>query len=181
MLPIAATISGVGFEAQGRHEARRAQHAQRIVLEGHLGRQRRAQPAGREVGQSVEGIDERGVVERDRHRVHGEVPSRQIGHDVVGERHLRLAALGPVHIGAERRDLEPLAVLLAADRAEPLALQPHRVGPRAHRGFDRIGSGVGRDVDVDVVAVEQGVAHAAADEVGAVPALGEPRRKLLRR
>ena len=41
-----------------------------------------------------------------------------------------------------------LAVLLAADRAEALALQPHRVGPRPHDRFDRVGPRVGRDVDV---------------------------------
>ena len=74
-----------------------------------------------------------GLVERDRHRVDREVAAREIRLDVVGERHLGLAALGPVHVGAERRDLEALAVLLAADRAEPLALQPHGVGPAPHR------------------------------------------------
>ena len=68
-------------------------------------RRRRATRSARPVVR----VDELGPVlriERDRHRVDREVAPREIGLDVVGERHLRLAALGPVHVGAERRDLE---------------------------------------------------------------------------
>ena len=85
---------------------------------------------------------------RDRHRVDGEVAPREVGLDVVGERDLGLAALRPVDLGAERGDLDPDAVLLAADGAEALPLEPHVVGPRPHEPLDDVGAGVGGDVDV---------------------------------
>ncbi len=121
------------------------------------------------------------VVERDRHRVHREVAPREIGLDVVGEGDFGLAALGPVHVGAERRDLEPLAVLLAPDGAEALTLQPDRVGPRTHQCLDRVGAGTGGDVDVGDVAVEQCVTDAAPDEIHLMAGGLEARRELLRR
>ena len=48
---------------------------------------------------------------------------------------------GVVGLGPVRGDLEVAAVLLAADRAEPLALGPHRVGPARHEplGLARAG------------------------------------------
>ena len=69
---------------------------------------------------------------------------------------LGLAALGPVHLGAERRDLDAHAVLAAADGAEALALEPDRVGPRPHDALDDVGTGVGRDVDVGPVVAPYG-------------------------
>ena len=122
----------VGLEPELRDEARRAQHAQRVVEERHLGRERRAQPPGGEVGRAAEGVDELGLGEPQRHRVDGEVAAREVGLDVVGEHDLGLAALGPVHLGAERGDLDRRAVLATADGAEPLALEPDVIGPRAH-------------------------------------------------
>src|SRR5262249_32791219 len=97
------------------------------------------------------------------------------------ESDVRFAAVGVVDVGAKRRDLEAFAVFLATDRSEALALEPHRVGPASYRRLDLVGTGGGRDVDVGDLAVEQRVAHAAADEVGPVPALGQTRDELLRR
>ena len=76
-----------------------------------------------------------------------------------------------------------LAVLLAADRAEALALQPDRVGPVAHDRLDGVGAGVGRDVDVVSRAepVEERVAHDPADEVRAMSRGLEPARERLGR
>ena len=181
----AAVSAGVGGQLELRDEARRAQHAQRIVEERHLGRQRCAQATRREVDRAAERVDEHRFGEAQRHRVHGEVAPREIGLDVVGEHDLRLAALGSVHLGAERRDLEHGVVLATADGAEALALQPDRVGPRPHDPLDDVGTGVGREVDVDVFPVaerpvEERVAHAAADEVALVPGVGEQARQLLR-
>ena len=141
---------GVGLEAERRDEARRraacAADRRRTRSRATSGvRSRRVD----EVGEAAERIDELGLVERDRHRVHREVAAREIGLDVVGERHLGLAAVGAVDVGAERRDLEPLAALLRTDRPEALALQPHRVGPaRDDRARSRRAR-VGRDVDVE--------------------------------
>ena len=69
----------VGLEAERRDEPRRAQHAQRVVAERDLGRERRAQPPGREIGEAVVRVDELGLVERDRDGVDREVAPRQIG------------------------------------------------------------------------------------------------------
>ena len=143
----------VGRQPELRDEARGAEHAQRIVEERHLGRERRAQPTRGEVGRAAERVDEHGLREPQRHRVDGEVAPREVGLDVVGEHDLGLAALGAVHLGAERRDLERGAVLATADGAEPLTLQPDRVGPRPHEPLHHVGPGVGRDVDVGLLAV----------------------------
>ena len=130
-----------------------------------------------------DGIDELRLVERERQGVHREVAPQQVGLDVVRERHLGLAALRVVHVGAERRDLEGLPVLDAADGPEALALQPHRVGPGRDDARDRVRAGVGRDVDVVavVVPIEERVAHDAADEVGAEALRAQPPRELLGR
>ena len=86
---------------------------------------------------------------------------------------LGLAALGSVHVGAVRGDLEVTTVLDRADRPEGAPLRPHRVGPRRHQPLDHLRPGARGDVDVAAleVEVEEGVAHGAADEVGLV-ALG---------
>ena len=172
----AATSSGVGLELELRDEARRAQHAQRVVDERDLGGERRAQPPRREVGGTAERIDELGVGQSDRHRVDGEVAAREIRLEVVGERDLGLAALGSVDLGAEGGDLDPHAVLLAADGAEPLSLEPHVVCPRAHDALDHVRARVGGDVDVFRRPIEQRVAHAAAHQVALVTGLGEAAR-----
>ena len=113
-----------------------------------------------------------GSGQRERHRVHREVAPRQIGLDVVGVLHLGLAALGPVHVGAVRRDLEVSAGLARADRAEARALRatPGRPTPRTIRSTTS-GRALGGDVDVAVleVEVEERVAHGAADEVASWP------------
>ena len=66
--------------------------------------------------------------------------------------------------------------LLAADRAEPLALQPHVVGPLAHDRLDRVRARVGGEVDVGlgVDPIEEGVAHRPAHEVALVSGRAEP-------
>ena len=172
---------GHRLELELRDEARRPQHAQRVVDERHLGLERRAQPVRREVGGAREGVDELGVGQPDRHRVHGEVTAREIGLEIVGELDLGLAALGTVDLGPERGDLDDDAFLLAADGAEALSLQPHVVGPRAHDALDRIRARARGDVDVGGRTIEQRVTHAAADEEALVPRLGEQPRELLDR
>ena len=160
----------VGFEAERRDEARGAQHAQRIVTEGDLGIHRRTEPLRREIGETARRVDQFGLVQRERERVDREVAAQEVGLDVVGERHLGLAALRVVDVGPEGRDLEGLAVLDAPDRAEALALQPDGVGPARDDAFDGVGTRAGRDVDVvaALVPVEEGVAHRPTDEVRAV-------------
>src|SRR3954470_21328592 len=74
-----------------------------------------------------------------------------------------------------RRDLELAVALLRADRAEPLALGPERVGPPLQQRLRRLGPGVGREVDVGHVdvAVDEQITHDAPDEVQAVTGGGE--------
>ena len=174
---------GIGLEREGGHEPRGAQHAQRIIAERQLRTLRRAQALLGEVGETPERVDQFGLVERERHRVDCEVAARQVGLDVVGVGDLGLAALGVVHVGAERRDLERLAALLQADGAEALALQPDRVSPVAHDRLDGFGPRVGSDVDVvlGTQPVEEHIAHDPADEVRAVTSGLEPARERLGR
>ena len=102
----------------------------RVVAERDLGRQRGAQAAGREIAEAVV-RDRTSSGSSSAIAIALIVKSRRDRSvfDVVGERDLRLAAVVAVDLGAERRDLERIAVLLAADGPEPLTLQPHRVGP----------------------------------------------------
>ena len=147
---------GIGREPVAGDEPGGPQHAQRVVGEGLLGRERRAQPAVHEqVGHAVEGIDERrrvavGVGEQlERHGVDGEVAAGEVGLDGVGEDDLGLAGVRRVGLGPVGGDLEHAAVALDADGAEAGALVPHRVGPA---GDDRAWSaraGVGGEVEVE--------------------------------
>ena len=172
---------GIGLEPERGDEARRPQHAQGIVNERHLGLERSAKAARDEVAGAVERVDELRLRKPERHRVDREVAPRQVGFDVVGVLDLGLAALGAVHVGSEGRDLDPGAVLLAADGPEALPLEPHAVGPVTHEPLDLVGPGVGGEVDVLVGEVEQGVPDAAADEVGLVAGRDEPPGQLLDR
>ena len=124
---------GVGLERERGDEPGRPHHAQRVVEERHLGLERRPETLGGQVGRPVERVDQLRIGETQRHRVDREIPARQVGLDVVGERHLGLAALGPVHLGPERGDLDAGVVLLASDGAEPLALEPHADRPSRAR------------------------------------------------
>ena len=126
-----------------------AQHAQRIVGERHVGRERRAQPVRRQVAAPSNGSTSCGLGQAQRHRVDGEVAPREIGLDVVGEDDLGLAALGVVHVRAVRRDLARDVVDPGADRAEPRRLRATTASAhRSQQRLDRVGPGVGREVDV---------------------------------
>ena len=167
----AATSLGVGHEVVAGDEAGGPQHAQRVVAEALLRRQRRAQPLGRQIGGPTERVDQHWLGEAERHGVDREVAPRQVGLDVVGEHHVGLAALLGVRLGPVRGDLEGPLALPGADRAEALALRPQVVGPAAQQLLDLLRAGVGGEVDVAAeLAAEQQVADDPADEVGAPPA-----------
>ena len=73
------------------------------------------------------------------------------------------------------RDLVDLTVDGAPDRAEPLALGPHRVGEIGDQGLDPGGPGIGRRVEVvlDPRPFQQVVTHHAAHEVQTVARVDE--------
>ena len=123
---------GVGHEVEAGDEPCRAQHPQRIVEERDLRLERRAEAARGEIGGTTVRIDQLGFGKPERHRVDGEVASRQVGLDVVGELDVGLATVGVVDVGAVRGDLHRHAVAEQADGPEALALEPHVVGPPAH-------------------------------------------------
>ena len=68
----------VGLEREPGGEAGRPQHAQRVVAEGDLRVERRAQPPRRQVAQPVEGVDQLHVGQAQGQRVDGEVAPRQV-------------------------------------------------------------------------------------------------------
>ena len=90
-------------------ESRGAEHAQRVVAERDLGLERRVEHARCEVAHPSVRIDERPVGKLHGHRVDREVAPRQVGLDVVAERHRGLAVLVGVDLLAERGDLEAVA------------------------------------------------------------------------
>ena len=152
------------------------QHAERVVGERHLGRQRRTKAAGGEVVGPTEGIDEHGLGKGERHGVDGEVAAGEVGLDRVGELDGGLAGVRVVGLGPVGGDLEVPAVLAAADGAEALTLGPHGVGPALEQSLGVGGEGVGGEVDVAArrhVAAEEEVADDTAHEVEAEPGRGE--------
>ena len=102
----------VGLEREAGGEPGGAQHAQRVVAERDLGVERRAQAAGRQVAEPVEGVDQLHVGQPQRQGVDGEVAAGQVDVDVVAEGHLGLARVGHVDLGPVGRDL--------VDAASPL-------------------------------------------------------------
>jgi hypothetical protein len=144
----------VGLEREARHEAGGAQHAQRVVPEGDLGVERRAQATRGQIAQPVEGVDQLHVGQAQRQRVDGEVPPRQVQLDVVAERHLGLARVGHVDLGPVGGDLEDLPVAPAAPMVPKRAPWVHTSSaqPRT-RSLDLVGPGVGGEVEVRIGAV----------------------------
>ncbi len=94
---------------------------------------------------------------------------------------MRLARLVGVRLGPEGRDLvDPLTARgvvanLGADRAELLALGPDRVRPALEAPLDLGRTGVGGQVEIEVVAPrpDEQVADRAANEVQAMAGLAE--------
>jgi hypothetical protein len=100
-----------------------------------------------------------------RHRVDGEVAADQIVVEALAETHLRIARNLIVGIGAEGGELQPVAVLTDADRAEFDAGVPQRVGKRPQQLLHLLRPRIGGEIQVIAQAAQQRVAHAAADEV----------------
>ena len=174
---------GVGLQREARREAGGAQHAEGVVAERDLRVERRAQTAGRQVPQPVEGVDQLHVGQPERERVHGEVAARQVHRQVLPEGDLGLARVGHVDLGPVRRDLVVLRALAAADGPEALALRPDGVGPTPHQALGLSRKGIGGEVEVVRRGRaggpgEQGVAHGSAHQGEAVTGRGEAARHL---
>ncbi len=149
LLPDPGQRRGLHPELERRGQADRPDHPERVLLETEQGVADGAQDAGADVGETRVRIDEpgrlRGLGARPPgHRVTGEVAARQVELDRVAELDpMRATEVGVVVVGAERRDLEDLAV--AADRHGPELVLVHRV--RQERQ-DALGQGVRGQVPV---------------------------------
>jgi hypothetical protein len=135
-------------------------------------------PAGHRIGQAAAGGVVQGPVGLGVESVEAEVAPRRVLGPVGGEGHHGAAAVG-LDVSAQGGDLERAAL---GHRGDGAVLDPRRHGAQPG-GLDR-GDGLlwgepGGDVDVLVRpgAAEQGVAHAAADETGAVRAAGRLQRR----
>ena len=135
------------------HEPGGTQHPQRIVGERHLGFQRRVERLRGEVAYPAERVDERAARHSDRHRVDREVAAREIGLDVLGERHRGLAMGLVVHVLAERGHLERAPVLARAHRPELHPYQVDPIGPRAHHPRRLVRRRVGAEVQIGLGAL----------------------------
>ena len=184
-------------EAVAGDEPGCAQHAQRVVVEADLRRQRRPQRRRGEIGRAAERVDQLRAgrrpalagAELEGHRVHREVASAEVGLDVVGERHVRLPGVVGVRLGPERRDLHrlqrPVAALVAhADGAELLALGPDGIGPSVDQPLDLGRTGVGGEVEIEPrpIRPDEQVADGAAHQVEAAtggPEAGGERGELV--
>src|SRR5207249_4511998 len=105
------------------------------------------------------------------HRVHGEIPPREILVERVRERdRRRMAVVGVVSLDTVGRDLD-LVVALADDDG-PEAVQVERVPKDL---LDLLGGRAGRDVPVVRVYAAQRVANASTDDVSLMPSGDEAR------
>ena len=169
----------VGREAELGGEPGRAHHAQGVVAEGLLGRDRGAQHAGREVGQPAELVHELRRRQSHSERVDGEVAPGEVALEAVAEGHLRLARRRVVVVGAVRRDLDLVVALADAEGAELAAHVPDGVGPAAHDLLDVVRARRRRQVEVVDGTSEQRVAHGSADERQLVAGGLEQRAELV--
>ncbi len=139
-------------------------HAQGIVRERLLGRTRRPQDTSREILQSAVGVDELLRRQRHGHRVDREVAADQVLLDGVAVRHLRLARGAVVGLGPVGGDLDLVAALVCADRAEGDAHLPDGVRPGPDDLQYVLGAGVGGEVQVVAEPAEQRVADRSTDQ-----------------
>ena len=171
---------GSHLEVQLGGETRGPHHPQRVVGEGLLGRPGRAEHPRGQVFEAPVRVDELLLRQRHRHRVDGEVAADEVFLDGVAVGHLGLARGPVVRLGAVGRDLDVVAVLLAADRAEGDPDLPDRVRPGPHDLQYVLGAGIGREVQVVAEPPEQRVPDRAADEGKREPRLLESAGEVVR-
>ena len=86
---------------------------------------------------------------------------------------MRVARHLVIAVGAEGGDLQPVAALADADRAEFDTGVPQRIRPGAHDALDGFRPGVGGEVEVGIQPAQDRVADAAADQVEVVAGRSE--------
>ena len=128
-------------------------------------------------------VDEGEVGQAQGHRVDGEVASDQVLLEGVAEGHDRLAGRAVVGVGPVRGHLDDGAAPLGPDRAEVTAHVPRGAPPRLEHGLGLARPRGGREVEVEGVPAEEGVADRPSDEgqlvAGrreALPQVGEHRQ-----
>jgi len=159
-------------------EAEEAQDSQVILADAGFGVAHETDTPGQEVGQPVQRVDHRAMpvgVER----VHGEVAALGVLLDLGRERDHGAAAIG-FHIAAEGGDFVRHTIGHNRHGAVVNAGRDH-FEPRVFRNVrDCFGRRVGGDVDVTNRLVQQGVAHAAADEQRLVTGIFQRQHQGLR-
>ena len=89
-----------------------------------------------------------------------------------------LAAVVAVDLRTERRDLGDEIALANTDGPEGLANPVNGIGPLGDEGLDLGGPGIGGEVEILVLAIQERIAHRSADEVQAVSGRGEEGSQL---
>ena len=107
-------VAGSTEKPELRGEPRRAQHAQRVLLEALARVADRTDHARLDVGLAAEQVDDLLALHGD--GVDGEVAPREVGREIVEEDDLGLAGVVGVDLRAKRRDLDEA----------PVGLEPHR-------------------------------------------------------
>ncbi|MPL60848.1 hypothetical protein SDC9_06410 [bioreactor metagenome] len=155
-------------------EAEEAQDAQEILADALRGFADEAQPARRQIGQPLTQRVEHGAIGAGVERVHREVAPRRVFLDPGREGDGGVAAEG-LDIAAEGGDLVRLVIGDHRDRA---MLDPGRHGTQSGRlgqRHDLLGPRIGGNVDVRDRSAKGGIAHAATDQEGQMPARLEHR------
>ncbi len=143
-------------------EAEETQQAEMVFGDALAGIANETNTAGLNVLHAVPGIVDI-ALGRARQRVHGEIATRRVGLPVIGKRNIGMAAMA-LHIHSECGDLKMLPVdhggYGAVRQTGRNILNPGLFEKR-HDGFGYVRRG---NVDIANGNVEQGIAHATADE-----------------
>jgi hypothetical protein len=92
-----------------------------------------------------------------------EIPARQIFHEVVPERHLRVSAPLGVEVAPVRRDLYVVLPDPGGDRPEPLAYRPQVVRHGPQESLDLLRTRAAGRIHVLAGAPRDRIPHKAAD------------------
>ncbi|MCW0422840.1 hypothetical protein NB713_000783 [Xanthomonas sacchari] len=169
--------AGLDLEIELGRQAHRTQHAHRVLAVALLGVADQLHQPRLHILEAADVVAHREVLDGVVQGVAGEVAAHRIvldaAVDVVADQaavvHLAVAA-AVVDVGAEGGDLDDLAAVDHVGQAEAAADQ----ATVAEQLLDLLGGGVGGDVEILGLDLDQQVADRAADQVGAEAGLAQP-------
>ena len=156
-------VEGLGFDfkLELRGKACAAHHSQRVIAERVFWLAWGAKHAIHEVSKPVERIDKNLLGQPQRHRVDGEIASKQIGGEVFAKSNLGLAAIYRILVGAIGRDFDLVVANSSADCAKFAPDIPVGIDDRLDYCQNLVWGSRCGEIEVWRVPTEKGVANRA--------------------